>query len=100
MAREFAKAFYGSRAWKRCRKSYLKSVGGLCERCYKQGLIKPAVIVHHKIYISEKNINNPNITLNWKNLEALCWDCHAAEHEGGMRSRRYVVDETGRVITL
>lgn len=47
----------------------------ICERCGKT-----AVICHHKRYISPKNINNPEITLNWSNLEALCLDCHNKEH--------------------
>jgi 5-methylcytosine-specific restriction endonuclease McrA len=95
MAREFAKKFYGSRAWKSCRKAYKKSVGGLCERCLAKGLIVPATIVHHKIYIDEKNINNPAVSLNWDNLEALCEQCHADEHE--KNAKRYKVDEFGRV---
>lgn len=98
MAREFAKRFYKSKAWQECRASYLKSVGGLCERCYKKGLIVPATTVHHKIWLTEKNITNPLVTLNWDNLEAVCTDCHAEEHEGVMRKRRFYVDKYGRVI--
>lgn len=37
-------------------------------------------IVHHKIYIGYKNIYNPNVTLNFNNLELLCRDCHNKEH--------------------
>ena len=37
-------------------------------------------IVHHKTYITEDNINNPDITLNWDNLECLCQTCHNKEH--------------------
>jgi len=94
MAREFAQRFYKSKRWQKCRAAYIKSVGGLCERCLAKGLIVPATMVHHKIYISPQNINDPNITLNFDNLEALCNDCHAAEH-GNMK--RYEVDEFGRV---
>ena len=92
---EYAKDFYNSPAWKQCRKAYIKSVGGLCERCYKIGKIVPAEIVHHKVYITPQNINDPNITLAWSNLEALCRDCHGAEH-GNIK--RYTLDEAGRVI--
>lgn len=95
MAREFAKQFYGSQVWRDTRTAYKKSVGGLCERCLKRGLIRPAVIVHHKVYIDEKNINDPNVVLNWDNLEALCADCHALEHNA--TEKRFVVDEFGRV---
>lgn len=75
MAKEFAKKFYKSKAWQKCRESYIKSVYGLCERCNK-----PGYIVHHKILLTASNINNPDITLNWDNLEYLCLDCHNAEH--------------------
>lgn len=92
----FAEAFYKSNTWKQCRKSYIKSVGGLCERCYKKGLIVPAVIVHHKTYITQDNINDPTITLNFDNLEALCKNCHNEEHISTIK--RYRVDEFGTVI--
>lgn len=37
-------------------------------------------IVHHKDYINKDNIYNPNITINFENLELLCMDCHNKEH--------------------
>ena len=76
MAKEYAKAFYNSAAWIKCKNSYIKSVHGLCERCGE-----PGYIVHHKKYITPKNINDPNITLNHDNLEYLCRKCHNEEHE-------------------
>lgn len=93
--KEFAKKFYKSRAWQSTRLAYLKSVGGLCERCLKRGLYKPAEIVHHKVYIDEQNINDPAVTLSWTNLEAVCRECHEDEHYDG--AKRYKVDEYGRV---
>ena len=80
MAREFARKFYGSRAWKECRASYILSVNGLCERCLKAGKYVPGDEVHHKIYLSPDNINNPDITLSFENLELLCSSCHSIEH--------------------
>lgn len=88
--------FYNSQAWKHCRNAYIKSVGGLCERCLKQGRITPAAVVHHKVYLNSHNIRNPKISLNWDNLEALCWEHHEKEHKGV--KRRYIVDAAGRVI--
>lgn len=73
--RDFAKAFYQSRTWRDCRLGYFRKVHGLCERCGQGGKI-----VHHKIYLSPKNINNPSVTLNHDNLELLCMDCHNDEH--------------------
>lgn len=98
LMKTFAENFYKSRTWQNTRAAYIKSVGGLCENCLKHGNYKAAVEVHHKIYITPKNINDPNITLNWGNLIALCRECHQAEHRG--RKPRYKVDVFGRVTPL
>lgn len=71
---------------------------GLCERCLKNGDLVPAKIVHHKIYLTPQNINDPRITLDYSNLEALCQDCHNREHHLEKRVRRYRVDSSGKVI--
>ena len=92
---DYAKTFYKSKRWQSTRLAYLRSVGGLCERCLKRGLYHPAVIVHHKVYISPDNINDPSVTLNWNNLEAVCRECHELEHSGS--GRRYIVSDDGRV---
>lgn len=93
---EFADRFYKSAAWKRCRASYLVSVGSLCERCLAKGLIVPATQVHHKIKLTPDNLNDPAITLNHDNMEALCMDCHQAEH----KHIRWRCDEDGKVRIL
>lgn len=80
MAKEYAKAFYKSKAWLDCRAGYISSVDCLCERCLSAGRYVPGYIVHHKQYITPDNINDPNITLNWNNLEYLCHECHNKEH--------------------
>ena len=96
--KDFAKQFYTSRAWASCRAAYRRQAGGLCERCYKKGLITPGEIVHHKIHITPENINNPDIVLNFENLELVCREHHAEIH--GKRKKRYSVDETGKVVCL
>lgn len=95
---EYAERFYKSKAWQACRLSYVKAVGGLCEECLKQGRYNPGVIVHHKVHITPENINSPEVTMNFANLELLCRDCHAARHT--TRIRRYKVDDFGQVITM
>ena len=75
MAKEYAKSFYNSSAWIKCRNSFMKSKNYICERCGDM-----AKIVHHKKHISPLNINDPNITLNWDNLQALCIECHNVVH--------------------
>ena len=92
--RDFAKEFYSSQAWKDCRRSYRKSVGGLCERCLTRGIYTPGEIVHHKIHLTPANINNPDIALARENLELLCRDCHAEAHRN---ERRYTVTADGQV---
>ena len=96
---EFAKQFYKSKAWRHCRDEYAKSVGHLCEKCLKKGMIVPGIIVHHKEHITPGNINNPNVTLNWDNLELVCRDCHAEEHPEIYKSKkRYAVTKNGDII--
>lgn len=95
--KEYAAKFYSSTAWKECREAYAKSKRNLCEICLAKGIYTPGEIVHHKTHITPKNIDDPNITLNWNNLELVCRLCHAAEHE--QRKRRYRFDEAGKVIT-
>ena len=91
----FADAFYTSTAWKKCARGYRRSVGGLCEKCRAKGLIVPAEEVHHKIHLTPANINRPEIALNWRNLVALCKDCHIKEHRG---EKRWTVDADGNVL--
>lgn len=93
--KEFAKGFYSSRAWADCRQAYRKSKGGLCEVCMSKGMITPGEIVHHKIHITPANINDPNIVLDWANLQLVCRECHAEAH--GKIKKRYEVDEYGRI---
>jgi len=75
VAREFAEAFYRSKAWKQCRRAFFIARHGICERCGG-----PGKIVHHKVYLTPQNINDPNVTLNFDNLELLCQECHNREH--------------------
>ena len=92
--KSFAADFYKSKAWQHCSRSYMKSVGGLCEECKRRGLIVPATEVHHKEKLTPENINRPEIALNWANLEALCDECHDKKHR---KKKRWRVDEEGNV---
>lgn len=73
----------------------MKSVGGLCEKCLQLGQITPAEEVHHKVFLTPQNISDPNVTLSFGNLIALCREHHRQAHGG--RVVRYEVDEYGRV---
>lgn len=98
--KEYAKGFYRSMAWRKCRDAYFIKRNGICERCGNAG-----VIVHHKIYITPENINNPKITLNFDYLELLCCDCHNKEHKKNKKRNknkkpnlRYTIDEQGNIL--
>lgn len=95
MARDFAQSFYKSRRWKNARAAYIKSKGGLCERCLAKGIYRPADMVHHIVHLTEDNINDPSITLAWSNFQALCFDCHEQVHR--KQERRYTIDRDGVV---
>lgn len=95
----WAKAFYNSKEWEACRKAYIASKQGLCERCLAEGRISAGEIVHHKQWLTRETINDPSITLNFENLELLCWNCHNKEHGKQLPiSEGITFDEHGNVI--
>ena len=98
MAREFAKKFYATSMWRECRNSYAASRGHLCERCISRGVLARGEIVHHKIELTPENIDDPNITLNWDNLELLCRFCHAEVHDQRKKCRRFSIGPNGEII--
>ena len=89
----WAKEFYTSRSWIDTRAAYMLSQQWICERCGE-----PAKICHHKTWLTQKNISNPYISLNWNNLEALCQDCHNKEHHRRDKANRYKFDEHGNIL--
>lgn len=92
--REFAKKFYLSAAWKKTRAYIFNRDMGLCVRCGK-----PGEIVHHKIYLTPQNIDDVNISLSEDNLELLCRECHAIEHEGEQPTASGLVfDKDGNIV--
>lgn len=95
----FAHAFYRSIAWQQCRNAYVKSKGGLCERCLSLGMYTPGAEVHHKVRLTPENISDPDVALNWDNMELLCKACHDAEHKSkARRSQRWRMDEDGTLL--
>lgn len=95
MHEQFSNDFYRSNQWKRCRDALIKSRGGMCEECRKNGLIVTARLeAHHIIPLTPENITDPEISLNLDNLLLLCRDCHEKQHR---KERRWSVDENGHV---
>lgn len=100
--------FYNTTVWQNCRNAYVKSVGGLCERCYENGIIKHGEHVHHIIHLTPDNVSDPSISLSFGNLILLCRECHEAEHKDekshALREamkhkskKRFTVSATGKV---
>lgn len=104
MAKEWAKQFYNSKKWDRCKASYkemrIRIDGGLCEVC-RENL---GYMVHHKIMLTPENINNPEISLNHDYLSYECKKCHD-QHEGhgvGQKGAGLLVmfDENGQPMPM
>lgn len=92
--RSFAREFYLSKAWRQTREYIFKRDFGMCVRCGA-----PGEIVHHKVHLTPRNINNPNISLAEENLELLCRECHAIEHEGTLPTASGLMfDSSGNLV--
>ncbi len=76
MAKQYAKKFYNSKAWQKCRASFIgKRIikdGGVCQHCNDE----LGYIVDHIVEITPENINDIDIILNHHNLQYLCLVCH------------------------
>jgi cytochrome c553 len=101
MAREFAKTFYNSKAWRECRASFISKRtaldGGMCMTCHKE----LGYIVHHKTWLTPENIDNSMVALNHDELKYDCLLCHNQEKEGQEQEQpRYVFGLNGEVIMI
>ena len=106
VAQDWAVAFYHSPAWRHNRNAYMQMELDtpygiipplMCERCYANGDMRPAKVVHHKIHLTPDNIDDPHVTLSFDNFQRLCQDCHAFVHTG-YEPPRYAFDEHGNLI--
>lgn len=96
MAKEWAKAFYKSKAWQVVRAQALRRDSYTCCSCGGH-----AEEVHHVIELTPDNINNPCIALALSNLQSLCHDCHTKETKGCADvPDGYVFDMEGNVVRV
>lgn len=98
MAKEFTGGFYKTKAWQKTRNAYVKYRQGLCEECLAKGLYRKGEIVHHRVELTPENIDDPNITLSWDNLELVCRECHLEKHEM-KHTKRFTILPDGSVTT-
>ena len=101
MARDFAKRFYNSKAWKLCRKSFIAlriSVdGGMCQHCR----VELGYICDHIEELTPDNIDDPDISLSHDNLQYLCLVCHNKKTFGsgeGATREGLMFDEYGNLV--
>lgn len=71
----------------------MSSKNYVCERCGS-----PAVICHHKKWLNDVNVHDPKIALSFDNLEALCLECHNAEH--GLKHDVAVFNDAGELVEV
>ena len=91
--------FYHSMAWKRSRAAYIayrKAIdGGLCEVCHEQ----LGDTVHHKVWLTDENVDDPDIALCFGNYCLICRDCHAKEKDPNCKPiGRYTFDVDGNIV--
>lgn len=105
MAQPWAKAFYNSSRWNKCRKSFIEHRrmidGGACQECHTN----LGEIVHHRITLTEDNIKDDLVSLNFANLEYVCHKCHDEFEGHGLNGHGKIkplctFDSSGQPISL
>ena len=87
------KDFYKSKEWVKLAQYIRIKYYYTCQMCGRRG-----TYVHHKIWLTNENVNNPDIALNEDNLTLLCLDCHNEIHHGTSAIRKDVMfDESGQL---
>ena len=94
MAKEWAKQFYNSSAWKFTRRQVLRRDKFTCAHCCGR-----ANEVHHITELTPQNINDDKVSLNPDNLMSLCRDCHSriTKNQSDIVGD-YIFDENGFII--
>lgn len=84
--------FYVSRPWRELSFKLKIERGGKCERTGEVFTDMSQLIGHHKIPLTEDNVNDPSITLNPDNVEIISFKEHNKEHRRfGHKKRIYIV---------
>ena len=90
--------FYRSKQWNSLRAQLMQARTNadgqiICARCGKPILRRYDCIGHHKIELTEENVNDYSISLNPENVELIHFKCHNMEHGRfeGFRQKVYLV---------
>jgi 5-methylcytosine-specific restriction endonuclease McrA len=86
---------YHTQRWRKLRRAYYRSEYGVCEWCGG-----PGKIVDHIEPITNDNLNDPQVTFGWDNLQLLCQECHNTKTFKKYNSIREDVtfDELGNLV--
>ncbi len=72
---------YQSAKWKQLRQAKLMA-DPLCEVCLVNGIIKPAIDVHHiDSFMNYTGSKRLQLAYDYGNLQSLCKECHAKLHQ-------------------
>lgn len=87
--------FYVSKPWRELSYNLKIAAGGKCCKCGFTVVTKEDfkyLIGHHKQELTEENIDDPNVSLNPKNIDIICQTCHNKEHRRfGNKKNVYIV---------
>lgn len=88
--------FYCRKQWRDLSYNLKIERGGKCSRCDFIAVNKEDfkyLIAHHKIELTEDNVDDPNISLNPDNIEIICHSCHNKEHRrfGNNKKNVYII---------
>lgn len=72
--RQWQIKFYNSKQWKKLREEVRTEKGMRCDHCHR--LIKGKSICDHIKEITPDNYTDEVVTLNKRNLQLLCIECH------------------------
>ena len=84
--------FYTTKAWRDLAYSLKIQANGSCNRCGHNVIDFKYLIGHHKIELSEDNVEDVSVSLNPDNIEVICHDCHNKEHRRfGHKQKVYII---------
>lgn len=84
--------FYCTQAWQDLSYNSKIAARGKCSRCGYIADKMSELIGHHKIELTEDNVDDPNISLNRENIEVICQQCHNKQHRRfGSKQNVYIV---------
>ena len=87
-----------SKRWKLLRQEYLRQ-HPLCERCKREGYVRSAIDVHHKVPVESAHTiqEMEQLAYDWNNLQALCIPCHMKTHKEMGKNKKENVKERKQI---